>query len=410
MIDITKVNYNLILVTETGKQYNLTDYILSLGWEQNEKELSTRISFVLKNEKTDLGYISSLTKLGCLVCIFAGEKNNLEEVARGYIVDWKPTISSSTEEISCTCYDELYNLQESQDNIYFSKGIGTKSAITQICKDWSIPLDYQGPDITHTKLIYKSETLSNILLDILDDAKKKGGVECCIRAEKGKINVLPIGNNKIIYHFGGENIKSANHSMSTAEMVTRVKIIGQEDNEGKTSVEAVINGKTEFGIRQKIYNRPKEDSLDAAKTAAQEILNEKGIVQEEISIQAPDVPSIKKGDIIHITINTLNGYYYIVGIRHDVDTATMSMDLKKTEQQKVGENTAEEQKNYKVGDIVEFKGGTHYVSSYAGSKGYSAKAGKAKITNINIGKAYPYHLIHQDNTSNVYGWVAEGSF
>ena len=68
-------------------------------------------------------------------------------------------------------------------------------------------------------------------------------------------------------------------------------------------------------------------------------------------------------------------------------------------------------KSYNVGDIVNFKGGTHYVSSYPDAKGYNARAGKAKITIKNgSGKAHPWHLIHVDGGSNVYGWVDDGTF
>ncbi len=68
-------------------------------------------------------------------------------------------------------------------------------------------------------------------------------------------------------------------------------------------------------------------------------------------------------------------------------------------------------KSYKVGDIVNFKGGTHYVSSYSGAKGYSARAGQAKITIANgSGKTHPWHLIHTKSGSNVYGWVDDGTF
>ena len=74
----------------------------------------------------------------------------------------------------------------------------------------------------------------------------------------------------------------------------------------------------------------------------------------------------------------------------------------------------EEKKSYKVGDIVNFHGGTHYVSSSSGSKGYSARAGQAKITLgpdcKGNGKAHPWHLIHTNSSSNVYGWVDEGTF
>ena len=68
-------------------------------------------------------------------------------------------------------------------------------------------------------------------------------------------------------------------------------------------------------------------------------------------------------------------------------------------------------KGYAVGDIVNFHGGTHYYSSYHGAKGYSARAGQAKITIANgSGGAHPWHLIHTDSSSNVYGWVDDGTF
>lgn len=71
-------------------------------------------------------------------------------------------------------------------------------------------------------------------------------------------------------------------------------------------------------------------------------------------------------------------------------------------------------KSFKVGDIVYFKGGTHYTNSYASAKGKKATAGNAKITLgpdcRGNGKAHPWHLVHTDNKSNVYGWVDEGTF
>ena len=58
----------------------------------------------------------------------------------------------------------------------------------------------------------------------------------------------------------------------------------------------------------------------------------------------------------------------------------------------------------KVGDIVEFTGTRHYVSSN-GDKGYKCKGGKAKVTLTYNGK-HPYHLIAvSGGGSTVYGWV-----
>lgn len=56
------------------------------------------------------------------------------------------------------------------------------------------------------------------------------------------------------------------------------------------------------------------------------------------------------------------------------------------------------------GNIVYFMGGKHYTSAN-GTTGYEVKAGPAKITNYVKGAKHPYHVIHTDKTSTVYGWV-----
>ena len=414
MIDVANIKYRLVVMTEDKKQYNIKEFVENLGWEENDGELAVRISFTAKNDKTSAGLISSLAKPGCLVGIFASHGSTDEEVARGYITDWKPTLSGSKDKFDVTCYDELYDLQESQELIYYSSGIGTKSAITKIFDDWQIPMDkYEGPDVTHGKLAYKTEMLSDVLLDILDDAKKKGGGSAMIRAAKGKVSVIEWGSNTTVYHFEADNTKQVSHKKSTSGMITRVKIIGQEDDDGRSSVEAVVNGLTKFGVRQKIYIRGKDDSVSDAQSAAQEIIDEKGQVKEDITVQAPDIPFIRKGDLVHMTVGTLKDYYYVKGIRHDADSGSMTMDLKKAVTEVIKNNQVTK-KSYNVGDIVYFKGGTHYVSSWPGAKGYPAKAGKARIhlgpNCKGNGKAHPWSLIHIDSNSNVYGWVDEGTF
>lgn len=410
MIDITKFSYRLVVITEDGKQYDITDYTQDLGWEENEKELAVRMSFTCKNDKTSKGKLSNLLKPGCLCGIFADYGSKSEEVARGYIIDWKPSLSSGSDTLDIKCYDELYNLQESQDNLFFSSGISTKSAISQILDKWEIILGkYDGPDVSHGQLVYRTESLADVLLKILDDAEKKGGDECVIRGNKGKVDIVPVGSNTKVYHFAADNSTLAAHKLSTAGMVTRVVVIGEENDEGRKPLEATLDGLTKYGIRQKIYTRGSDESLDEAQNAAKDILNEKGEVQQEITVQAPDVPYIRKGDVVHVELGTLDGYYFVKGIQHDADKGNMAMDLKKAETKKV--TIEEKPKTYNEGDIVNYHGGTHYVSSYAGAAGYPASAGKAKITIKNgSGGAHPWHLIHTDASSNVYGWVDNGTF
>ena len=62
-----------------------------------------------------------------------------------------------------------------------------------------------------------------------------------------------------------------------------------------------------------------------------------------------------------------------------------------------------------VGDYVSFTGKTHYASSN-GDRAVSCKGGKAKITQIYAKGKHPYHLVHVDGESTVYGWVDRNTF
>ncbi|MBR1744362.1 MAG: hypothetical protein IJ733_21385 [Lachnospiraceae bacterium] len=415
MIDLSKIEYRAVIYTKKGKQYNIKDFVQNLGWEENENEISVRTSFTIRNNKTSKGRLSSLIKPGYKICIFATDGKKDDEVARGEVVEWNPQTQNSGNNLKITVYDVLYDLQKSQDNKFYPKGTGTKTIVTGLFKEYKIPTKkYSGPNKSHGKLKYNGSYVSDIILDVLADAKKKGAGKYILRATKGYADVVKRGTNKDVYVFKTNNTKSVSKKISTADLVTRVKVIGKEDDKGKSKVEATLNGLTNYGIRQRIYTRGTDESLKDAKSAAQDILDDDGVLKKEITVQAPDVPWIRKGDYIYLTAGVSDSYYYVKGIRHDCESYSMTMDLKKIKTSKVKENKTESKKKYKEGDIVNFHGGTHYVSSYKGAKGYPAKAGKAKIykgpNSEGNGKAHPWCLIHTDSKSNVYGWVDEGTF
>ncbi len=327
-----------------------------------------RLSFTVRNHETAKGYLSSLIKPGCLIGIFATDGVISEEVARGYVENWNQVEKNSENSLKCTCYDELYKLQKSQDNRYYPSGTGTKSAIEGIFNDWEILQgDYKGPNASHGKTVCNNKYLSDIILEFLDDAVKKGEKKCMIQAAKGYTSVIPWGSNKTVYVFCVENTQSFSKNISTENLITRVKVVGQA-----------------------------------------------GKIEKKMAVQAPDVPFIRKGDLVYIISSITSSYYYVKSIQHNAESYNMSMDLEYAEPEEISgnsDNNGQEKKAYQVGDIVNFHGGTHYVSSYSDAKGYSASAGKAKITIKNgLGKAHPWHLIHTDSGSNVYGWVDDGTF
>ena len=63
-----------------------------------------------------------------------------------------------------------------------------------------------------------------------------------------------------------------------------------------------------------------------------------------------------------------------------------------------------ERPRFAAGDLVEFSGGSHFVSSDAAKPtGGVRTAGRARLTKIAAGRPHPYHLV--GTTSNVWGWV-----
>lgn len=163
-----------------------------------------------------------------------------------------------------------------------------------------------------------------------------------------------------------------------------------------------------------LYLNEKCDSEAEARQKALAALNEANRGITTLSGDIPANPKIFSTSVVAVSgMGVIDGNYFVKKMALTLDPSggtTQSLELYKIYEQITDQPAAAPAGGKNVGDIVNFKGGTHYVSSYAGSKGYAAKAGPAKITSINAGQAHPYHLIHTDSSSNVYGWVDEGTF
>jgi hypothetical protein len=328
MIDVKKIKYDAILLTAEGRKLRITELLQSLTWEENQSELAQRASMVFRNIPYAGTYLCGLAKLGAQLYIFSDWGAGMQEVFRGTIWDWDYK-SSAKKDLTLIVYDNLVYMQKSKDNKLYSAGTSSKTIILDIFETWGIPINtYQGPDVALGKKVFRNRYISDMIFETLDDAKKRGAGRFVVRGVKGNVQILPRGSNQSVYHFGADsNTIMTGDKLSMDDLITRVKIIGKEDSEGRAPVEAVLDGKTEFGILQEIYHRDQEDSLAAAKQAAQEILNERGTPKRTTSLQAPDLPFIRKGDKIHVAAGNLTGYFYIAGVQHDATNGKMLMEV-----------------------------------------------------------------------------------
>lgn len=424
-MDVSAITYGIFLLIEDGSQLNITKICTAADLEEHDGELAQKISITIANALYDGKRMSTIAKPNCYLIVKATVDGTTSEVGRGKITNWSPSRNGSQDNLQLVGYDELHDLQASQDNRYISKGVTTKAALQSIFKDWGIPVaSYEGPTNANAKTAFKNEYLSDMILTLLETAHKQGSSDCMVRASGGKVSVLPKGSNKLIYYFEEEkNLLLSKYSIDTTDMVTVVKVVSsEEDDDGKQAVEAIVNGQLKYGKRQRIYIRPSDDSLAKAKAAAKEILAEDGVPTESFSIKAPDIPTIRKWDIIHVKTRFYDGYALVKSITHDIVGRTMSMELKKSgmpytaEKPSTSTSTTKKSTDYKRGDIVYFKGGYHYYTSMdANSRGGYRSAGKAYVEAVNASGKHKYALIggywksDVPGDSDVYGWVDENT-
>ena len=408
-LDVAKLSYHIYLLRETGQKLDITGIVASAAWEENKDELASRMSLTLANVPYGGSYMSSIAKPNCYLLIYAETGGVSEEVARCKIADWETSRTEEEDTLTLSGYDELFDLQKSEDQRFIQNGTSTKEALIDLFDDWGVPLGkYDGSAAACAKSCY-SDALSDIILDLLDNAHKHGDPDCCIRASQGKIEVIRKGSNDTVYCFEeGLNLSAARMKISTSNMITVVKVLSsQKDDNGSRAVESVVEGKIEYGRRQRIFVRDADDDLSAATAAAKQILKDEGEAEKTLKVKAPDVPFIRKHDRVCIVSRTYTGNTLVLAIQHDVTGKSMTMELKPIE-----ETAQENSGSFQKGDVVNFAGGFHYYTSMdKKSRGGYRTGGKAWVQNVAPNALHPYALIggayksDVPGNSNVYGWV-----
>lgn len=322
-MNIADNKYELIATMSDGRKVNLTNAIESLEWTEQQGELAQRASMTLSQTLTSEGLLHSLLPLCTRLQIVA----NKVVVFEGLVWEWQYT-SSNTRTFEVIAYDNMIYMQKSKDNNYFADKKKTKTIISSICSKWEIPLDYRWGEHKHKKTVYRGQTIANQIISTLEDAKYKIDKRYVIKYQDGKLVIDYPGTNKDVYVFSHHegNVMATQQSRTLDNLVTKVLITGKEESSGKVPIKATVDGKTEYGTLQEMVSST-SDSVSEAKEEAQKILKEKGRPKDTIRVDAPDVPTMRKGDKIKVVAGSLNDYYFVVGITHNAKDRVMNLSL-----------------------------------------------------------------------------------
>lgn len=323
-MNVLENDYRVTALLQDGSTLELDPAVKRLSWQDPTGEIAQRAVIQLAQTKTDRGWLNALLPLCTVIQITA----NGAEVFRGIVWEWEYT-SGANREITLTCYDQFIYAQNSKTFAYFPAGKSTKDIVTAICSDNGIPLDYQWQSAKHDKAVFRGTNIADQIMDTLEDARKRLGARYVATYAGGKLTVRGEAYNQPIYIF-----KAAESAVSTTErltldgLVTQVAIYGAESEDDRRQLEAVVQGKTQYGTLQDVVFLSSSTTLAQAKEDAQGILWESGDPSRTITVEAPDVPEVRKGWKVRMEAGSLLGYYIVKGVTHNATGRTMSMELR----------------------------------------------------------------------------------
>ena len=329
LVDIRSIVYDVDLITEHGYTYGLNGSLEDLTWDEPESELSARASITVANRPIGSSWLSSILKLNCIVRIYArfrGMSKTL--VFEGTVWDWQYT-SATEQSIVLISYDALIRLQQSRDFKYFSAGMTTQALIENICADWGISVRYRWEhSITHEKKVFNAVRISDMITDLLEEVRRKKKSKYVARLGlDGQLLITGYGMNETVYRFDRDNTVSTTNKLSMGRLVTRVKVIGKQDDDGRAPIEAIVDGDLRFGVLQEIIRRDGDATLEDVMAEADAVIDERGTPEETVLTDVPDVPVVRKGDLVEMAAGNLLGFFYVEAVTHKEKTRRMVMTL-----------------------------------------------------------------------------------
>lgn len=320
----------VITMASSGQQFDLTPLLVSLELTHQKEQLAQCATLTLVNVAYEGTWLNKMVRARDRVLIFANDGERHEEVFRGFV--WTNTYTSALEEreLVLRCYDNLIFWQESEESEFFPKGRSTQDVVQTLFDKWGVPLEYRYESITHDKLALRGTLADLVTSDILDKVKKDTGKKYAVYMEGDKAIIRTLGDNETFYRVDTASRAVSTKSEETMDgMTTKVVILGKGDDNKKTPVEAEVTGNTDrYGTLQKLQDRDEKTTLADAKKEAQNVIDEKGQPSWEYELKCGDIPWVKKGDRINVSVGMIyESMMLVLSIARTISNKEKTMTL-----------------------------------------------------------------------------------
>lgn len=331
----TEYTYKVFLQRDQEPDLNITELIISGSFSDSEGDSVGKLSLTLGQiylEKYSK-YTDELITLGSVIKV----KANDELVFFGKV--WDNDLSLSTSQtVSVVVYDDAQFLAKSKHSVVYNAGFKTSELVKDICSGAGYSVHYDYPEITHDTIFNKDSTRIEEISDLLSKVQAETNyAKPVLKIKNNTVTITAQGSNEKVLVFTisdnnsseADSFSQVSRSSSISDIITRVVIHGLEVEENMRPIDAIHTGKTEFGNIDYNYFTEKEDTLEQTRKKVQAIFDENGDVKHSFTFEAPDIPTLRKGDRIKIkNTGSFEGYFFILSITHDIKSKKMSFTAK----------------------------------------------------------------------------------
>lgn len=256
---------------------------------------------------------------------------------------------------SITAYDYNHYLTKNKDSMKF-KSKKASEIIRSICKKYGIKYGaIADTKYVFPKLIFRNQTLYDIIVMALTETRKKTGKRYYLANEKGKLVLREVkAQVSRLQIKTGANLISASQSKSIEDLRNSVRVTGKAGEESKGVTVQSKESIKRYGLMQE-KTHESEKKTKQLRPIAHALLKELNEVDSDCSVEAIGEPTIVAGKMVQVSekISGLSGGFYVSNDTHTFEGDKHTMSLKVSKQLELPEieyedPTANENKSAEV--------------------------------------------------------------
>ncbi|AMA72934.1 hypothetical protein ACH33_08725 [Aneurinibacillus sp. XH2] len=316
-----------LFLTNNGKRTELTPIVGQITWSDSLEELGQKLDFVLPSTAStpymprfDMTLADTITLV-----------NNGKIIVQGTITD----IVYTEKTRSVTCYDPLFYLNKSKTTKQFKGDKTATACIKELLAPFKIPTQHIAEMKTKIKKIYNEQTYSEILRDILYQAKREIGEDYRFQMENGKLLIdrqyaFLINTSLELFQGSGkfdllEFISNPQRRVSITEL--RNSIVITKDDQVYTHI-ADTGSIGKYGLLQETISFD-GNTLADAKRQALSALQELNRVNEEASFDLLGHDYVRSGRVLQVNEpkTGIIGQFIITSTNHTLANGIHKMNI-----------------------------------------------------------------------------------